>query len=314
GTASAIPSPTDTLPPASTPTIELTATPTGTPTDTPTPDGSETPTPTPDLSVTPSETPSETPTTTEIVEATGTPTMEPTHTPTPSVTPVATGTPILCGVQFADVPVGSTFYVYVQCLACRHVLGGYPCGGPGEPCNGNNDPYFRTYPNVSRGQLAKIVSNSAGFNEPTGFAVFQDVPAATNPFFIWIQRLANRGVMSGYPCGGPGEPCVPPGNKPYFRSSAHATRGQIAKIVSNAAGFSDPPGPQAFQDVPPASTFYDFIQRLANRQAIGGYPCGEPGEPCVPPQNRPYFRPNSNATRGQVSKIVANAFFPECQP
>jgi hypothetical protein len=234
--------------------------------------------------------------------------MEPTHTATP------TSTPFQCDIQFADILPGSTFYAYVQCLACRHVLGGYPCGGPGEPCNSNNDPYFRAYPGVSRGQLAKIVSNSAGFSEPTGFAVFEDVPAATGPFFIWVQRLANRGVMQGYPCGGAGEPCVPPANKPYFRPSAPATRGQIAKIVSNAANFSDPPGSQVFEDAVPGSTFYDFIQRLAHRQVIDGYPCGGAGEPCVPPANHPYFRPNDNATRGQITKITSDAFFPECAP
>ncbi|HEX9989324.1 MAG TPA: hypothetical protein VGE45_12705 [Chloroflexia bacterium] len=32
-------------------------------------------------------------------------------------------------------------------------------------------------------------------------------------------------------------------------------------------------------------------------------------EPCDDP-NRPYFRPFNNVTRGQASKIVANAFFP----
>ena len=38
---------------------------------------------------------------------------------------------------------------------------------------------------------------------------------------------------------------------PYFRPSNSATRGQISKIVSNAAGFGDPPGAQMFEDVPP---------------------------------------------------------------
>ncbi len=33
---------------------------------------------------------------------------------------------------------------------------------------------------------------------------------------------------------------------------------------------------------------------------------------CVPPGNKPYFIPGNNATRGQTSKIVANAFFPNC--
>jgi hypothetical protein len=83
--------------------------------------------------------------------------------------------------------------------------------------------------------------------------------------------------------------------------------------VSNAAGFQEPVSGQTFEDVPPGSTFYDFIERLASRSIMGGYPCGGAGEPCVPPGNLPYFRPNNNATRGQTSKIVANTFFPDCQ-
>jgi hypothetical protein len=103
-----------------------------------------------------------------------------------------------------------------------------------------------------------------------------------------------------------------PGNLPYFRPNNNATRGQISKIVSNAAGFTEPHTGQIFQDVPVGSIFYDFIERLASRGVMGGYPCGSP-EPCVPPGNLPYFRPNNNATRGQTSKIVANTFYPDCQ-
>ena len=41
------------------------------------------------------------------------------------------------------------------------------------------------------------------------------------------------GKMSGYACGSAGEPCVPPTNRPYFRSTNNATRAQTAKIVAN---------------------------------------------------------------------------------
>jgi hypothetical protein len=99
---------------------------------------------------------------------------------------------------------------------------------------------------------------------------------------------------------------------PYFRPNANASRGQISKTVSNAAGFVEPAGAQMFEDVAPGSTFYDFIERLASRGIIGGYQCGGPVEPCGS-GNLPYFRPNGNATRGQTSKIVANTFFPNCQ-
>jgi hypothetical protein len=158
-----------------------------------------------------------------------------------------------------------------------------------------------------------MVAASAGFDEDPGTRRFEDVPP-TNPYYVWVQRMANRGLISGYPCGGPGEPCVPPGNLAYYRPDANATRGQIAKIVSNGAGFSEPPVGQLFEDVPPTQTFYEWIQRLANRGVMGGYPCGGPGELCIAPDNRPYFRWYNDATRGQVAKIVANTFFPGCNP
>jgi hypothetical protein len=202
--------------------------------------------------------------------------------------------------DFTDVPPGSTFYTFIRCLACRGIVNGYP------------DGTFKPNNNVTRGQLSKIVSNAAGFSDPQTTQLFEDVPPGST-FFDYIGRLASRGYINGYPCGSPGEPCNPPDNRPYFRPSNNATRGQISKIVSNAANFTDPPNGQTFEDVPPGSTFYDFIERLASRGVMSGYPCGSPNEPCVPPDNRPYFRPSNNATRGQTSKIVANTFFPNCQ-
>jgi hypothetical protein len=129
---------------------------------------------------------------------------------------------------------------------------------------------------------------------------------------LYIGRLASRGYIGGYPCGGSGEPCGQ-GNLSYFRPNRNATRGQISKIVSNAANFSDTPTGRQFEDVPVGSTYYTYTYRLVSRNIMSGYPCGGAGEPCVPPANLPYFRPNNNATRGQTSKIVANTFFPSCQ-
>lgn len=200
---------------------------------------------------------------------------------------------------FTDVAPGSTFYPYIRCLACRGILGGY------------DDGTFRPGVDVTRGQIAKIVSNAAGFNEDPNPQIFEDVPA-DNPFYTWINRLSRRGHMGGYPCGTiPEEPCIEPDNRPYFRPFANATRAQLAKIVSNAAGFADTPPEQIFTDVPPDNGFYLWVQRLASRGIMGGYPCGGEGEPCDA-QNRPYFRPYNNVTRGQTAKIVANTFFPDC--
>jgi hypothetical protein len=45
---------------------------------------------------------------------------------------------------------------------------------------------------------------------------------------------------------------------------------------------------------------------------ISGYTCGGPGEPCNSPGYVPYLRWGAYATRGQMSKIAAAAFFPGC--
>ena len=229
----------------------------------------------------------------------------------PSPTPAAT--PTACTIEFNDVPPGHTFYTFVRCLACQGILGGYPCGGPGEPCPG---AYFRPGNNVTRGQVAKIVANAAGYPEPVPSTqqTFADVPP-TSTFWVWIERIASRGYISGYPCGqNPLEPCIPPGNRPYFRPNNNVTRGQLSKIVSNAAQYTETPTGQTFEDVPPTNTFYLWIARLSSRGIISGYPCGGTGEPCIAPGNRSYFRPNNNVTRGQTAKIVANTFFPGCAP
>ncbi len=260
-----------------------------------------------------------TPTPTSLPADTNTPTSTATHTATPLPTqtpggPTATPppNPTACAIQFTDVPPDNTFYPSVRCLACRGIISGYPCGGIGEPCTPSNDPYFRPGNPVSRGQLAKIVSNSAGFSEPPASQSFEDVLPGS-AFYDFVERLASRGVMAGYACGGAGEPCGN-GNLPYFRPASGATRGQLTKIVSNAAGFSDPaPATYTFTDVPVGSTFHIYVERLLlNRPGVmGGYACGGAGEPCDQ-ENRPYFRPSSPLTRGQTSKIVGNTFYPNC--
>jgi kumamolisin len=219
--------------------------------------------------------------------------LAPAHQPTPTPASCTPG-------SYNDVPPGSTFYPYVTCLSGLNIISGYP------------DCTFRPNNQVTRGQLSKIVSNAAGFQDPVSGQTFQDIPPAST-FYTFIERLASRGIIGGYACGGPGEPCVPPANRPYFRPNNDSTRGQISKIVAIAAGYQNPPSGQTFEDVAPNSTFYVWIENLASRGIMAGYACGGPGEPCVPPANRPYFRPNNNATRGQTSKIVANTFYPNCQ-
>jgi hypothetical protein len=210
----------------------------------------------------------------------------------------------VCTIDFADNDPGDTFYTYIRCLACRGVVTGFP------------DGMFHAERNITRGQISKIVSNAAGFFEDPGDQIYEDVPPGS-PYYAYINRLTNRGIMSGYPCPTRpnGEQCSPE-DPAIFLPNANATRGQLAKIVSNAAEFDEAVSGQFYADVPPTgqgSQFYEWIMRLTNRGIMSGYACGGPGEPCDD-QDRPYFRWAAQVTRGQTSKIVANTFFPGCQP
>jgi hypothetical protein len=218
----------------------------------------------------------------------------PAPTPTPQPPPCP-------GERFTDVCPTDYFYTSTLALADDSVLSGY---NTSPPCR--NDlwiPCFNPYSSSTRGQISKVVSLAAGFNEPVSGQMFEDVPPGAT-FYTYTERMAERGIISGYPCGGPREPCLPPDNRPYFRTNNNVTRGQLSKMVSLAFGWSDPPVGQDFEDVPPGSTFYTYVAQLHSRNIIQGYPCGGAGEPCVPPDNLPYFRPNSNVLRGQTAKIV----------
>jgi hypothetical protein len=140
---------------------------------------------------------------------------------------------------------------------------------------------------VTRGQLAKIVANAAGFNEAVSGETFSDVLSGST-FYQYVERMVRRGVISGYADG-------------TFRPGNPATRGQISKIIANAAEFREPVVSQTFNDVPPEDTFYEFIERLTSRGIVSGYEDGT-------------FRPGNNASRGQVAKIVSNTFLPGCKP
>jgi hypothetical protein len=136
---------------------------------------------------------------------------------------------------FRDVAPGSTFYQYIETAAARGAISGYSCGGPGEPCPGR---YFRPGNNVTRAQTAKMVVVSQGWpvivpSSPR----FADVPydPSNASLYAYIETAASRGIISGYACGGPGEPCDGQ-NRPYYRPGNSVTRAQLSKMLSGALG------------------------------------------------------------------------------
>jgi hypothetical protein len=198
----------------------------------------------------------------------GGPTNTPTSTPTVTNTPAVTVTP--CAITFTDVLPTDFFYEAVRYLYCNGVISGY------------SDNTFRPYANTTRGQLTKIVVIGFGlplYTPPT--PTFTDVPT-THTFYQYIETAAFEGLVSGYADG-------------TFRPQNDVTRGQLSKIVVEAAGWPlvNPPTP-TFTDVPTGHTFYEYVETAFDRGIISGYADGT-------------FRPGNNATRGQISKIVHSA-------
>jgi hypothetical protein len=207
-----------------------------------------------------------------------------------------------CGITFRDVGAGQTFAPYIGWMACRGYISGYSCGGPGNPCPGL---YFHPTATVTRGQLLKMVVLAAGWPLVNPLVPsFADTPAGS-PFYRYIETATRHGIISGYSCGGPGEPCNAPLDRPYFRPGASITRGQLSKVLALARGYPLPnPATPTFRDVPRSQPFFGYIEAMAAHDIVSGYTCGGRGEPCP----GAYFRPANSATRGQVTKFITLSY------
>jgi hypothetical protein len=134
------------------------------------------------------------------------------------------GWPLLEPVNptFVDVPAGTEFYPYIETAYIYGIVSGYPCG--------SGCLEYRPYNNVTRSQLSKMIVLAKNWPllEPTE-PTFNDV-APGSTFYSYIETAFSHTIITGYPCGGPGEPC--PGT--YFRPFNNATRAQLSKMLTLA--------------------------------------------------------------------------------
>ena len=139
---------------------------------------------------------------------------------------------------YADVPPTHFHYRWIEETARRAFMRDYPCGGASEPCDERNRPYFHPDTAALRSELALGIyqADQRIRNNPTvpRTVSFQDVPE-DHPFWLYIERVYELGVMTGYVCGAcsPSEPCVPPNSRSYFRPNAPANNGQVARALTN---------------------------------------------------------------------------------
>jgi hypothetical protein len=162
---------------------------------------------------------------------------------------------------------------YVQYLADQNVLGGYPDGS------------FRPNAAVTRAQFAKMVVGAMQWPLVTpATPTFSDVPADFWGY-SFVETAAAHGIIAGYPDG-------------TFRPNSGVTRAQVAKMIYLGRQWGNVEGSVSFTDVQPGDWFYTYVQASGVAQVMSGYEDNT-------------FRPNAQATRGQVAKILALSLFSE---
>jgi hypothetical protein len=178
--------------------------------------------------------------------------------------------------SFRDVNSSDYFYEHVYDLRDAQALGGYA------------DGTFRPYNQATRAQLVKIVVLAFHIPLYSGSAQqFSDVPR-DHPFYQHIMTAWERNIITGYADG-------------TFRPYNNVTRGQISKIsVESARIDMITPSTPSFSDVPTDHTFYRHIETAYAHGILSGYADGT-------------FKPEADATRGQIAKIVNLATHPDTE-
>jgi len=128
-------------------------------------------------------------------------------------------------------------------------------------------------------QLALVPLTVAG-SRPCP-ATFSDVPASA-PFYLYISSLFCRNIVDGY-------------SDNTFHPNDNALRGLLAQWVVRARGWAlDTTGAPHFSDVATTDPLYPYIETAYGHGVLSGYSDGT-------------FRPYTQVTRGQMSKMIVNA-------
>lgn len=85
---------------------------------------------------------------------------------------------------------------------------------------------------ATQASTGRAAQNRPEANCPPDGQCFADVLSG-NPFYDFINRIYQQDLVTGYACGGAGEPCDP-NNRPYYRPVNNVTRQQMAKFIDNA--------------------------------------------------------------------------------
>lgn len=94
----------------------------------------------------------------------------------------------------------------------------------------------------------------------------------------------------------------------YFYPGNPVTRGQMSKMVSNAAGYTDSVAGRtpSYSDVATTDTYFQYVERLVMHAVNAEYPPGVYPQPNCPSQ--PCFFTYSNAKRADIVNYISAAY------
>ncbi|HCG98592.1 MAG TPA: hypothetical protein DE036_01940 [Actinobacteria bacterium] len=170
------------------------------------------------------------------------------------------------GGVFPDVALDYWAAAQITNLVERGVISGYP------------DGLFQPELPVTRSQFAKMLCLALGISS-AGTSEFTDSQGHWAEGYI--QALALRGVVGGYPDG-------------TFKPEAQISRAEICAIIARALDLTQGPAQTTFPDIADHWAAPN-IQLIASNSIVNGYTDGS-------------FKPNASAKRSEVSAIVYRMF------
>lgn len=150
-------------------------------------------------------------------------------------------------------------------LVAKGIISGYP------------DGTFRPNEPMKRKHVASIMAKVYELELTHEATAFSDV-SQKHPNYAAITTLQRAGVIHG--------------SNGQFRPEETLTRGQMAKILVLASGFT-PGGQTTFKDITASYWAYDYITALADLKVVGG--------------DNGSYKPNAAVTRGQFVGMLSNA-------
>lgn len=177
-------------------------------------------------------------------------------------------------VTFTDVPQDLWARPYIEALAARGILKGFP------------DGTFKPGGSITRAEFAALVQNAFDQQPKASAQTFKDVPAN-----FWaspaIQETVKTGFLQGYPNN-------------IFRPNQPITKAQVLVALANGLGLTPPTEPQevltTYQD---ANQIPNYARAPVSAATQAGIVSSYP--------NPNILNPRRNASRAEVAAIVYQA-------